>query len=334
MRLIPCVFVDIEFIPEIIARGTECENVATTPDAHPMINQDIYVVYTKDGLFRIQDSFTPSRAKPLPDVFYGGDDGITDALGAEFEGHTYLKFRRKLETVDANSDYCILKDVDYLLVYAYGQDRKEYSHEPDSGLETGRVSNKRFYGEDELKFHGGGIGTSFEGRGVFGRVDFFDVPNVAPEGECLKSTLDGYVCMLEALGGDYLLHWIVEDDGVSFAGQTVGTGWVALGFTETPGVMVGSEAVIGLGGGGGNVSTYSLESQSPAGIVESKDLFTIEDGTIEQDAGGSILRFKRIFDDDFTGEEDVDMCVAFHSDSNAIEYHGANRDGITVTLTP
>ena len=299
-----------------------------------MINQDIYVVYTKDGMFRIQDSFTPSRAKPLPDVFYGGDDGITDALGAEFDDHTYLKFRRKLETVDANSDYCILKDVDYLLVYAYGQERKKYTHVPNSGLETGRVSNAKFYGEDELKFHGGGIGTTYEGRGIFGRVNFFDIPDDAPEGECVKSTLDGYDCMSEALGGEYLLHWIVEDDGVSFACQTTGTGWVALGWPESPGLMIGSEAVIGLGGDEGSVSTYKLEEKSADAIVEDGDLFEIEDGEIEQDDDGSILRFKRIFDDDFDGEGEIDLVVAFHADSNEIEYHLTNRGGIKVTLIP
>lgn len=301
-----------------------------------MINQDMYVVYAKPGMFRIQDSFTPSRAKPLPDVFFGGDDGITDAIGSEKDGYTNVKFRRNLMTLDASGDYCILKDVDYLVVYAYGQPTTGYSHSPNSGLETGRASNKGFYGVDELKYHGGGIGTSFEGRGSFGSVNFYDVPPppTKPGKACLESTMEGYECMQQGFSKEYTLYWTKEKDGVSFAVETTGSGWAGMGWPKTPGVMIGTKAVIGLGKNNGVVSTYLLEEKAPSGITEDDTLFKIDGGKIEQKNGSTVLKFKRLFDDDFDGEGEVDLVGAFHPDSNEIEYHGpTTRGGFTVKFS-
>lgn len=73
-------------------------------------------------------------------------------------------------------------------IYAIGQGPKP-SHVPDSSLETGRASNKNFYGEDEFKYHGGGIGTTFAGRGSFGLVDFFAEAADESDG-CTESTLE------------------------------------------------------------------------------------------------------------------------------------------------
>eukprot|EP00210_Caulerpa_lentillifera_P006317 g6034.t1 len=320
------------YVPELIAEGTECEAVAVDPAAHPMINQDVIIAYAKDGIFRIQDSFTPSRAKPLPDSFFNGDDGIIDAVGTQSGRFTNIKFRRRLNSVDGFGDYCILPEVNYWLIYAYGQNPTRYSHDPPSGLETGRASNEQFYGEDELKYHGGGIGTTYEGRGSFGRVNFFDEPTETrqPGEGCLESTMDGYDCMVSALGGDYIIHWTVEDDGVAFACETSGTGWVGIGWPETPGVMVGSQTVIGLGGGDtGSVGVYLLEERAPSGITEDNSLFEIEDGEIETGDDSSVLRFKRLFDDEFDGEGEIDLVVAFHASSNEIEYHGTTRANLS-----
>lgn len=59
----------------------------------------------------MQDMFTPSRSKPMPDAVFGGEDNILDAVGEETaDGQTLIKFRRKLETGDASvADYCILE---------------------------------------------------------------------------------------------------------------------------------------------------------------------------------------------------------------------------------
>lgn len=331
---LPCCLEE-EYVPELIAEGTECEAAAVHPSAHAMINQDVIIAYAKDGIFRIQDSFTPSRAKPLPDSYFGGDDGIIDAVGSQDGRYTNIKFRRKLTSLDGFGDYCILPDVDYFLIYAFGQSARRYSHNPDSGLETGRASNKKFYGEDELKYHGGGIGTTFEGRGSFGSVHFFDEPPepIGPNATCLESTMEDYDCMQEALGDDFIIHWRVEEDGVSFAAATSGSGWIGIGWPETTGVMVGSEVVIHLGGDSPSASTHLLESRALSGITEDNTLFDLQDAEIETNDDASTLKFKRLFDEKFDGQGETDFVVAFHPTSNDLAYHGpTTRGGVQIVF--
>lgn len=65
------------------AEGTACENlIVDNPAAHPMINQDLIVAYARGDRIRVQDTFTPSRARPSPDVFFGGKDDILDAVSS------------------------------------------------------------------------------------------------------------------------------------------------------------------------------------------------------------------------------------------------------------
>lgn len=66
------------------AEGTDCENLLVdNPAAHLMINQDIIIAYARGDAIRVQDTFTPSRARPSPDVFFGGEDDILDAVSSD-----------------------------------------------------------------------------------------------------------------------------------------------------------------------------------------------------------------------------------------------------------
>eukprot|EP00803_Ostreobium_quekettii_P009476 evm.model.scf_3488EXC.2 EVM.evm.TU.scf_3488EXC.2 scf_3488EXC:8988-12604(-) len=312
-----------------------CHNpLVDNPSAHPMINQDIVVGYARGEAFRIQDSFTPSRARPLPDVYFGGQDDILDAVGKEENGTTYLKYRRALQTDDMDGDFCIVRNTIYLMIYAYGQPADVYTHIPDSSLETGRASNKAFYGRDELKFHGGGIGASYEGRGVFGQVDFFAEPTADGEGGCAPSALDGYDCSLEVIPGQYVLNWRLEEDGVALAAEATGTGYVALAWPSQAGQMVGAEAVIGWtdDDGEGVVEMYDLNDKSVDAVVATNGSFEIADASVEEADGKTVLRFTRRFDDVFTAAGAIDLLAAFSSDSDALAYHTA-RQGFAVSFS-
>jgi len=309
----------------------KCRNpLVDNPAAHPMINQDIVVGYARGNAFRVQDSFTPSRARPLPDVYFGGTDDILDAVGKEDDGTTYLKFRRRLQTDDKEGDYCIIEDVLYLMIYAYGQPEGDYTHVPNSSLETGRATNTDFYGRDELKFHGGGIGVSYEGRGSFGQVDFFQKPSA--EGGCEASTLEGYDCMREVIPAAFVLHWRNEADGVALAGEATGAGWASIAFPTSPGQMVGAEAVIGWTGDGGDViDVYRLTGKAADLVVPVTDAFDISDEEVEEVDGKTILHFTRKFDDDFQAEGPHDLLVAYHTTADDIQYH-TGRQGVTVNF--
>ncbi|GMH36265.1 hypothetical protein BSKO_04133 [Bryopsis sp. KO-2023] len=313
--------------------GTKkCRNpLVDNPSAHPMINQDIVVGYAQGKTFRIQDSFTPSRARPLPDVFFGGQDDIIDAVGREEDGLTFLKFRRKLETNDTPGDYCISKKVNYLVIYAYGQPTDKLTHIPNSSLETGRASNKEFYAQDELKFHGGGIGTSYEGRGVLGQVDFFQEP--IAEG-CQPSALDGFDCMRVVIPDSYNLHWSLLNDGVKIAGEATGTGWVSVAWAKDANAMIGSTAVIGWTGDDGDfIGVHRLDEKSANAVVATEDEFEISDESIRQEGSRTILEFTRAFDDDFARQDTHDLLVAFHPTADKIEYHGpASKVGLALNF--
>ena len=57
---------------EVADLAGRCRMALTPPEAHPMSNADIVIGYTTRGAFRVVDSFTPSRATPLPDAYWQG----------------------------------------------------------------------------------------------------------------------------------------------------------------------------------------------------------------------------------------------------------------------
>lgn len=63
---------------------------------------------------------------------------------------------------------------------------------------------------DELKYHGGGIGVTFEGRGTLSpSVDLLGAAPAAaaPGAACIASTEDGFECMSSQLGGEVIIHY-------------------------------------------------------------------------------------------------------------------------------
>eukprot|EP00210_Caulerpa_lentillifera_P002713 g2593.t1 len=303
-----------------------CRNVLVSdPNAHPMINQDVVVGLAKGNSFRIQDAYTPSRARPLPDSHFGGQDDITDAIGFEAEGYTYMKFTKPLETSDTVADYCLLPGVNYLMIYAIGQTPESYYHRPSSSLEVGKAGNEGFYGTDELKFHGGGIGTTHENRGSFGLINFFQSQQEQSE-SCTKSTLGSYDCMEEVIPNGLSIHWTTEADRVKLAAEASTTGWIGIAWPETPGQMIGAKALIASTpvGAESQIGFYELNSKAVSGVVAIQDPFRINDATVSAQNGKTVLEFSRLFDEEFGREDTHDLLVAYHT-NDALAYHGINR---------
>jgi len=150
---------------------------------------------------------------------------------------------------------------------------------------------------------------------------------------CTLSTLEGYECMLEALPGSMNIHWAVEGDILRLAGDATGEGYVAVGFAETPGEMVGGLSVIGWAGTGvDQVGVYALMSKADAGILPSAEL-EIFDESVEEVDGTTILRFSTMFDDDLLPNAENPMLAAFHPDTDGIAYHGgASRTAVALNF--
>lgn len=300
------------------------------PKAHPMINQDVAVGMAKGNSFKIQDAYTPSRARPLPDTHFGGQDDILDANAFEAEGFTYMKFIKPLETADSAADYCLLPDVNYLMIYALGQTPESYSHQPASSLEVGKAGNKGFYGEDELKFHGGGIGTTHENRGSFGLVNFFAKEE---SGSCVGSTLANYACMKEVLPNGFNIHWKEAEDRVTIAAEAQTAGWIAIAWPKAPGEMIGATALMSftLTGEDPRFGFYELNSKAVSGVISTRDPYGIADIVVSEQEGKTILEFSRFFDAGFVKTEVHDLLVAFHS-GDELAYHGINRGPLQLSF--
>lgn len=196
---------------------------------------------------------------------------------------TYIKYVRALKTEDAISDACISDDQAFNVIYALGQGPANYEHIPGSALETigsENAYNPRFYKDDELKFHGGGIGSGSDRRGRLGSSAqlnlFMDAAAASGAGDaCTVSTLaPEYDCQLEFLGGDSIIHYkaFVEGDaGAQIAAEAPREGgWIAFGFhPEGSPRMPGSSAVIATETAqGGSVGVFDLNAYAASGVVE------------------------------------------------------------------
>lgn len=128
------------------------------------------------------------------------------------DGTTYIKYVRDNKTPDENpaTDACLSDDQIFHVIYAYGQLTNSATHEPNSSLEIldpAAISNKDFYKEDVLKFHGGGIGVQYDGRGTLSTsLNLFEEEG-AGGGACTPSTQDGFECSVSRLGGSVIVHF-------------------------------------------------------------------------------------------------------------------------------
>ena len=131
--------------------------------------------------------------------------------GVQVEGKTYIKYVRENKSADANkaTDVCLSDDQTYHMIFAYGQLTNAATHVPDSSLEilpADAISNTDFYKEDVLKFHGGGIRVSYDGRGSLSTsVNLFELEEEG--GACDSSTQEGFTCSITRLGGQAIVHY-------------------------------------------------------------------------------------------------------------------------------
>lgn len=203
------------------------------------------------------------------------------------DGYTYIKFIRAAMTEDAVqfTDTCISEDQTYHAIYALGQLTSNASHTPASALEVlpaASITNQDFYKADELKYHGGGIGVDFPGRGILGTtLNLFSDEAAAAGGECTASTLaPEFECMVSQLDGNVIVHYntfVAGDTSATLAAETPSeTGWVALGFhPEGSPMMIGSTAVIGTGTAADGVAVFDLNAKAATGIIEADGATTV-----------------------------------------------------------
>jgi hypothetical protein len=103
-------------------------------------------------------------------------------------------------------------------------------------------------------------------------------------------------------------------------------GWVAVGFPQTPGRMLGSTAIIAADGA---VRAYSLEGYSVGGVRELPEAEQLLRGaSIERSAGGVTVKFTATLGEAGipTSLDDVEMVYA-NGPRDSLGYHGGGSKG-------
>lgn len=113
---------------------------------------DIIIASAIGKTSRVLDSYTLSRATPLSDDEYGGQQSISSWIGQELDGQTTVIVRRPLKTQHDPFDHEITPG-QMTFIWAKGQEAQMgYSHQPESGLEKkpNAAGAKNFYGSHVL----------------------------------------------------------------------------------------------------------------------------------------------------------------------------------------
>jgi hypothetical protein len=108
-------------------------------------------------------------------------------------------------------------------------------------------------------------------------------------------------------------------DTISVVYEAPATGWVACGTSNNGGIMVGSEAVIGLPETG-EVFKYNLNEESVSAVVPmSSDKQTLIDASVTQQSGSTILKYTKIL------EEADEIKINFGQDNTFLSAWGSSN---------
>lgn len=196
---------------------------------HEMDCSDVVIGMARGQFSRVYDAYTRDRSTPLADEYYFGQDDLTGACGMEDEdGYTTIGFQRRLATGEP-ADHDIQDEIMYV-IWAFGQDAKDYNHRPLSGLEIGSPLITDFYREDEVKYHG---------RANRGHADINFLENYSQNENQSNCSIGEfrYPARCEDMSCEYHASWVNEGDGfIKVTVRQKGTKenqWVAIGFSNT-----------------------------------------------------------------------------------------------------
>lgn len=152
-----------------------------------------------------------------------------------------------------------------------------------------------------------------------------ELTSVALGGQLVDTTLDYIVNTADPRAGG--------KDTVTMTYSIPKQAWVAIGFTNNGGLMVGSEAVIGLPDTG-QVLKYNMNSKLNEGVVPMPDAQqTLIETSIEQDESLTIMRFTKILNEE--GEIPIviggNTFLGAYGFDNNLFYH-ERRDSFAVDL--
>ncbi|KAK6038949.1 DOMON domain protein, partial [Cooperia oncophora] len=300
-----------------------------TPTAAPKPNAmectDMVVGSVVDGRGRVRDFYSPSKATPRPDSFFGGSDSLTAAAAFREDGITTVVFRKKLQA-DDEWDHPIKGPM--TVIWAKGADPDYYQHTTGG---TPIKADPDFFISNAFKYHGRNQRGSFT-------IDFL---KETPKKEKLKHGLhiDASTCSgrfsfpADCAESDsetpcqYVLNWISDGEVARFSVAAImkTSQWVAIGFSSDGG-MAGSDAVI-VGIQKDDVITVTDQFMPNYGrpiIDEQQDIFDVETNYEE---GLLTANFSRELFSDDKNDVNLQNCVhlLFTTTASQIEPTGEIR---------
>ncbi|CAH1775664.1 unnamed protein product [Owenia fusiformis] len=211
-------------------------------ELHPMDCTDLVVGTARGILSRVGDYYTRDRSTPRFDAIYGGTESLTGAVGAEVDGWTTIKIRKKIKASE-QADHSLEAGAMHV-IWARGQETDSYRHYPKTELDLGNASDLGFYRDDELKYHGRqSSGHSNKQRGIV-TLDFHAHRNFATCSGPLyahPSGCQGNECDYHA---SFTYDKYTESVTFIVKGKNSGDRWIGIGFSSNN-IMPGSDIVLG-----------------------------------------------------------------------------------------
>lgn len=284
----------------ISRRVRRAANRVTTSAMHCT---DMVVGMVSNGRARIMDLFSPSKATPMEDTFFGGENSLTSAAAFQEDGVTTLVFRKKIQAEEKWDNSFVNGPM--TVIWAKGADPTNYVH--TTGGEPIQAAPEFF--ANAMKYHGKNA------RGVM-TINFFeDVARPQPptvHGMHLDmDTCEGSIQHPEGCTGAdcvYTISWISDGSVARFSihGALSTSQWTALGFS-TDGNMAAADAiVIGIQNNAVMVTDQFMPNYGRPVVDEQQDIFDVETTYVN---GYLTANFSRELHSEDEFDVDLQECV-------------------------
>ncbi|CAO4364658.1 unnamed protein product [Caenorhabditis nigoni] len=274
---------------------------------------DMVVGMVANGRARIMDMYSPSKATPMEDTFFGGENSLTSAAAFQEDGVTTLIFRKKLEAEEKWDNSFV--NAPMTVIWAKGADPMNYVH--TTGGAPIQASPEFF--ANAMKYHGKNA------RGVMS-INFFETtaePSESSEsgseakvsptvhGMHLESTCEGSIRHPEGCQSEdclYTISWISDGSVARFSihGALQTSQWTALGFSTDGNMAAADAVVIGIQNNAVMVTDQFMPNYGRPVVDEQQDIFDVETTYVN---GFLTANFSRELHSDDEFDVDLQECV-------------------------
>ncbi|CAL2030907.1 unnamed protein product [Caenorhabditis brenneri] len=273
---------------------------------------DMVVGMVSNGRARIMDMYSPSKATPMEDSFFGGENSLTSAAAFQEDGITTLVFRKKLEAEEKWDNSIVNGPM--VVIWAKGADPTNYVH--TTGGSPIQAAPEFF--SNAMKYHGKnarGVMTInfFESTSPSSSADSEKTASQTPtvHGMHLEDTCEGSIRHPEGCVSDqclYTISWISDGSVARFSihGSLQTSQWTALGFSTDGNMAAADAVVIGIQNNAVMVTDQFMPNYGRPVVDEQQDIFDVETTYVN---GFLTANFSRELHSDDEFDVDLQECV-------------------------